>query len=136
MCIDKLYMSASGHLPYDFQKKLALDGWPDLLNIPTGLGKTAAVTLAWTYKRGWLKPGSTPDSNTPCRLIWCLPMRVLVEQTHESICEWLTALNVLGEPGDNNKVAVQVLMGGEDGMRGWAAYPCLLYTSPSPRDRG
>ena len=123
MSIDELYMSAKGHPPYDYQRNLAQEHWPDLLDIPTGLGKTAAVTLAWVYKRGWHTPGTLPDSHTPRRLIWCLPMRVLVEQTHEAICDWLTALNVYGQPGESKKIAVQVLMGGEDGMRGWTAHP-------------
>ncbi len=124
MSIDTLYLSAIGYPPYDFQRHLAQEAWPDLLDIPTGLGKTAAVTLAWAFKRGWHKPGTTtPDAQTPRRLIWCLPMRVLVEQTHEAIRDWLTALDVYGELGDTNKVAVQLLMGGEEGIRGWAAYP-------------
>ena len=28
--------------PYPYQERLALEPWPDLLHIPTGLGKTAA----------------------------------------------------------------------------------------------
>jgi len=39
--------------PYNYQEKLALGAWPDLLDVPTGLGKTAAVALAWLWKRGW-----------------------------------------------------------------------------------
>lgn len=38
--------------PFDYQRNLAQRIWPDLLNVPTGMGKTAAVTLAWLYKRG------------------------------------------------------------------------------------
>ena len=64
--------------PFPYQRQLAESThWPDTLNIPTGLGKTAAVTLAWLYKI------SKRDGETPRRLIWCLPMRVLVEQTEE-----------------------------------------------------
>ncbi|HKI87233.1 MAG TPA: hypothetical protein VKA53_10880, partial [Thermoanaerobaculia bacterium] len=43
----------TGHWPYAYQEELALGPWPDLLDIPTGLGKTAAVALAWLWKRGW-----------------------------------------------------------------------------------
>jgi CRISPR-associated endonuclease/helicase Cas3 len=39
--------------PYGYQSRLAEQAWPDLLNVPTGMGKTAAVTLAWLWKRGW-----------------------------------------------------------------------------------
>jgi CRISPR-associated endonuclease/helicase Cas3 len=38
--------------PYPYQERLALsDALPQLLDIPTGLGKTAAVVLAWLWRR-------------------------------------------------------------------------------------
>jgi CRISPR-associated endonuclease/helicase Cas3 len=49
--------------PYDYQRRLANEPWPELLDVPTGLGKTAAVVLAWLWKRrgipqpGTLQPG-------------------------------------------------------------------------------
>lgn len=109
---------------YDFQRRLAVEEWPDLLDVPTGMGKTAAVTLAWLYKRGWRYGARTEsaDSNTPRRLLWCLPMRVLVEQTTESIKDCLANLGVLGEPGQG-KVSVHVLMGGESDLGSWAEHP-------------
>jgi CRISPR-associated endonuclease/helicase Cas3 len=105
--------------PYPYQERLATESWPDLLDVPTGLGKTAAVSLAWLYKRRVLR-----DPATPRRLVWCLPMRVLVEQTHRNIREWLERLGMLGEPGDG-KVSVHLLMGGEEDVRaaGWVAHP-------------
>src|SRR3546814_10060572 len=81
--------------PFDYQRRLAEECmWPDVVNVPTGLGKTAAVTLAWLYKRGWRSGGrdASADSRTPRRLIWCLPMRVLVEQTKENVEAWLSNL--------------------------------------------
>lgn len=36
--------------PFPYQARLAKEPWPDLLDVPTGMGKTAAVTLAWIYK--------------------------------------------------------------------------------------
>lgn len=74
---------ASSTRPFDYQHALAQGAWPDLIEVPTGMGKTAAVTLAWLWKRGWHRGGrvNAPDSNTPRRLVWCLPMRVLGEQT-------------------------------------------------------
>lgn len=44
----------AGFAPYSFQRDLAENSWPDLVNVPTGMGKTAAVVLAWLWKRGWL----------------------------------------------------------------------------------
>lgn len=39
--------------PYRYQRDLAMvgDTIPQLLNIPTGLGKTAAAVLAWLWRR-------------------------------------------------------------------------------------
>lgn len=37
--------------PFEYQRKLATEPWPDLLDMPTGMGKTAAVVLAWLWKR-------------------------------------------------------------------------------------
>lgn len=102
---------------FPYQVRLAQEPWPDLLDVPTGMGKTAAVTLAWVYKRRVLA-----DPDTPRRLIWCLPMRVLVEQTQREICRWLLNLDLAGEPGDG-KVSVQLLMGGADDLKTWAEHP-------------
>ncbi len=107
---------SKGDTPFEYQRRLATEPWPDLLDIPTGLGKTAAVVLAWIYKRRILE-----DEKTPRRLVYCLPMRVLVEQTKRSIDGWLKNLDLLGQPGDG-KVSVYLLMGGE-ADRDWAMYP-------------
>lgn len=111
--------------PYPYQEKLAkASSWPELLNIPTGMGKTAAVTLAWVYKRGWRAGGQHAeiDTDTPRRLIWCLPMRVLVEQTYKNIHSWLENLDILSDAG-NGKVSVHFLMGGEPDQKTWAEHP-------------
>lgn len=112
--------------PFEFQRRLAVEPWPDLLNVPTGMGKTAAVVLAWLWKRGW-HPGeerSAPDPSTPRRLVYCLPMRVLVEQTQRECVKWLDNLGASGEPG-NGRVSVNVLMGGSEDLKKplWAEHP-------------
>lgn len=125
MSFDSLFARVTGKTgPYPYQTLLATQPWPDALNIPTGMGKTAAVTFAWLYKRGWLRdtPRPTTDSSTPRRLVWCLPMRVLVEQTEENIRDWLEKLGVLGSAGQG-KVSVHVLMGGADDLKTWAEFP-------------
>ena len=110
--------------PYKYQRRLAEEAWPDLVDVPTGMGKTAAITLAWLWKRGWRR-GSRDTGlihDTPRRLVWCLPMRVLVEQTAENIQQWLKTLGILGKPSEG-KVSVHVLMGGEGDLKSWAEYP-------------
>lgn len=110
--------------PRTYQRLLAEEEWPDLLDVPTGMGKTAAVVLAWLWKRGW-RSGTRREEivhSTPRRLVWCLPMRVLVEQTEENIRAWLSNLRIQGEVGEG-KVSVHVVMGGESDLTTWAEYP-------------
>lgn len=113
------FKEATGNSPYPYQARLAAGDWPDVIDVPTGLGKTAAVTLAWLYRRRELK-----ETGLPRRLVWCLPMRVLVEQTLENARTWLDKLEILGQPGQG-RVSVHALMGGEPTLRraDWAAHP-------------
>jgi CRISPR-associated endonuclease/helicase Cas3 len=112
--------------PYPYQVHLASEPWPDALHVPTGMGKTAAIVLAWLYKRGHRDDGQRvdPDPQTPRRLVICLPMRVLVEQTVAEIHGWLESLGLRGNAGDG-KVSVHVLMGGSEDVRHpeWAGHP-------------
>jgi len=82
-----------------------------LISIPTGLGKTAAVVLAWLWNRVHLK-----SDQWPRRLVYCLPMRTLVEQTECEARAWLQALAL------TEKVGVHILMGGED-SGDWDIHP-------------
>ncbi len=115
-----------GLKPFPYQCRLAEKPWPELLDVPTGMGKTAAVALAWLWKRGWREGGRepSPDAGTPRRLVYCLPMRVLVEQTERNARRWLENLAVAGIPGEN-KVSVHLLMGGSEDVKKptWADYP-------------
>ena len=79
--------------PYGWQRALAEGDWPEVLIAPTGSGKTAGVTLAWLYRR-LVHPGTTP-----VRLVWCLPMRTLVDQTAAEIRRWLARLGGEGRGG-------------------------------------
>lgn len=69
-----IYRAALGRRPDDWQRTLANDQWPQVLVAPTGSGKTAAMTLGWAAHR-LRSPNSTPR-----RLVWCLPMRTLVDR--------------------------------------------------------
>lgn len=123
---EALFKQATGHEAYPYQIRLATEPWPDLLNIPTGLGKTAAVVLAWTFRRGYRANGEyhPPDPGTPRRLLMCLPMRVLVEQQRADIEAWLSKLGIVGSPGDG-KVSIHTLMGGSEDVRRprWTDFP-------------
>ncbi len=118
--------------PFEYQRQLASGGfgstadqsWPDLLDIPTGLGKTAAVVLAWLYKRTVVH-----DPKTPRRLIYCLPMRVLVEQTYQNTIGWLDRLGLLAGKAEwedtGNKQRLKGYLPQPEGDKllesGWAA---------------
>jgi CRISPR-associated endonuclease/helicase Cas3 len=113
---DDYFLKTSGHEPLDYQRSLA--GGDDgrachshLINIPTGLGKTAAMVIAWLWNRVELGSRAWPR-----RLVYCLPMRTLVEQTVTRTKEWLA------KSGCSGTVEVHVLMGGEDATE-WDAYP-------------
>ena len=115
-----LYRIALGDetLPDDWQCALAEEAWPRVLIAPTGSGKTVAVTLGWAAHR--LRH---PES-TPRRLVWCLPMRTLVEQTAESVSEWFGRLAAGTDTAGRlpRSADVHVLMGGVD-ADGWLDEP-------------
>ncbi|MFU8802213.1 MAG: CRISPR-associated endonuclease Cas3'' [Bradymonadaceae bacterium] len=103
---------ATGRTPFPYQRILAEGEWPELIDVPTGLGKTAAVGLAWLYRR------SIGDERTPRRLVWCLPMRSLVEQTHSEFQTWVRGC----ADQFQTPPSVNMLMGGEQGLE-WAEEP-------------
>lgn len=134
----EFFKRATGFEPFPYQRRLALDhGFHSaVMDIPTGLGKTEAVLTAWLWNRVHLK-----RENWPRRLVYCLPMRVLVEQTRDRAILILRRLDLLGgdatvnrEGGkervvdytpswkEDGKVAVTVLMGGEEKDE-WDIYP-------------
>ena len=96
-----------------------------LINIPTGLGKTAAVVLAWLWNRVFLR-----EETWPRRFVYCLPMRTLVEQTKDNVSLWLERLRngyakANGQESDLAWLAARspiILMGGEDATD-WDLYP-------------
>ena len=128
------FEKATGYSPYDYQNRLAemVRCESDLIHIPTGLGKTAAVVMAWLYHR--LQP---TDAHWPRRLVFCLPMRTLVEQTQDNVRGWIEHLHhAVGDLGLSENARAElawlckhspiVLMGGEQldkSRRDWDIHP-------------
>ncbi|HAA54642.1 MAG TPA: CRISPR-associated helicase/endonuclease Cas3 [Myxococcales bacterium] len=103
----EFFRTITGHDPYPYQQELATNVWPELLDIPTGLGKTAAVLLAWFFKH------HQKDTNNPKRLVYCLPMRSLVRQTHDVAKDWFEKAVDVGLISEEEKPLVSIMMGGE-----------------------
>lgn len=121
MDYEDFFAKATGGKPYKWQQDLAeQDGCTDrLIRIPTGFGKTLGVLAAWLWHRVHRR-----DENWPRRLVWCLPMRVLVEQTEQEARIALERLGLLwdGESSHVGKGGVHLLMGGSD-SGDWHLYP-------------
>lgn len=112
-----VFWRATGAEPYPYQRRLADEGLPDLLRAPTGAGKTAAVVLAWLWRRRFHPDPAVRDA-TPRRLLLVMPLRVLVDQTETAISRWLAALDLAEE------IAVHRLLGGEGRRAGaWLVDP-------------
>jgi CRISPR-associated endonuclease/helicase Cas3 len=94
--------ASGGYTPYRWQLQVALDGLPEVLSIPTGLGKTETA-LAWAWR---LLIDKQPE---PLHLVYCLPTRSLVSQTVQRLRRYFDALK-----SKNPKIDVGVfqLMGG------------------------
>jgi CRISPR-associated endonuclease/helicase Cas3 len=100
---------ATGCDPHGYQARIARDGLPDVVEAPTGTGKTGVI-LAWLWR---LLYGPDKDqAETPRRLVYALPQRSLVEQVAGEAQRWLANL------GLTDQVAVHVVMGGEGKTQG------------------
>ncbi len=107
----EFFRRAAGHSPHPWQEALASLPLADrLIRIPTGFGKTAGTLLTWAFHRCLRH-----DLRWPTRLAFCLPMRVLVEQTAASTAEFLAKAQL-------SEVGVHVLMGGRE-CEDWYRYP-------------
>ncbi|MCY4414903.1 MAG: CRISPR-associated endonuclease Cas3'' [Chloroflexi bacterium] len=116
MTFGEFFAKATGHDPYPYQCRLAQGpSLPTLLKAPTGSGKTEAAVLGWLWR--WKEhPQETVRRNTARRLVYCLPMRSLVEQTVGRIEGWVNNLQM------ERRVGIVALMGGEPPTQ-WYLYP-------------
>ncbi len=99
----------NGRIPFRYQERFAgADPLHHLVRAPTGAGKTATAVLGWLWR---LLHSGKP---TPRRLVYCLPMRVLVEQSVREARKWLDNLSL--------DISVDVLMGGVEADE-WFLHP-------------
>ena len=100
---EEFFKKATGNNPYPYQKNIAKHPTTQIIHIPTGAGKTEAAILGM-----WLWNRLKNDTDIPRRLIYCLPRRVLVEQTKSRVEEWLRNL------GLQDRIGLTLLMGGSN----------------------
>lgn len=100
------FRRATSQDPYPYQSRLAsYNMMPDVINIPTGSGKTeAAVLSVYLWRR------VSHGNGMPRRLVYCLPRRSLVEQTVKRVRRWIQNLGLEG------RIGVSQMMGGD---RNW-----------------
>lgn len=114
---EEMALTASGHEPYRWQSRVADEGLPDLLAVETGAGKTAGVVLPWLWRRRF-HPDPVVRVATPHWLVFCLPLRVLVDQVEADVRGWLDRLRL------TDAVPLHVAMGGrEDARDPWRLHP-------------
>lgn len=111
-----MFRTATGNEPYAWQQRLAAEGLPTTLEVPTGCGKTAGLLVSWLWRRRF-HPDAAVRAGTPRKLIFTLPMRTLVSQTAEVAERCVTALELAGE------VELVTLMGGEPASDAWRLRP-------------
>lgn len=107
LTFDEMFASATaGMSPYPYQRDIADQGLPDLLQVPTGSGKSSAVVLGWIWRRLY-HPEDSVRASTPRRLVIALPMRALVDQFAGDAQSWLQRLHLA------DHVDLHIAMGGE-----------------------
>lgn len=110
------FQRATGQTPYPYQERLATGPHlPSVLLAPTGSGKTQAVLTAWLHRR--LCADQVIRDGTPRRLVYALPMRVLVEQVWRVVADALDRLDLTEE-----QVGRHLLIGGRP-LTDWARHP-------------
>jgi CRISPR-associated endonuclease/helicase Cas3 len=103
---EDFFREATGFRPHGYQSRIARDGLPDVVEAPTGTGKTGII-LAWLWRRLHGDPEGTPR-----RLVYALPQRSLVDQVAGEARAWLDRLGLAEE------VALHVVMGGRGETQG------------------
>jgi len=106
----ELFVAATGKTPYPWQRALAERREPArVIDAPTGTGKTEAVLLDWLWRR-FFHPDCAERRRTPRRLVYALPMRVLVEQTLKRVDHVLQRLFEIQRM--QRRIRVYPIMGG------------------------
>src|SRR3981081_412546 len=89
---DKYFKLLTARTPYPWQRKLFIEiasgSWPQVLNLPTGAGKTSVLHI-WLLALAWSL--QTKTNGVPRRLAWVVNRRVVVDQVTEEVNSLLIA---------------------------------------------
>ena len=145
------FRAIHGSDPFPWQMRLmkdvAADGWPDVLDIPTGCGKTAALDVALFHLA--LEAGKRPgERRAPRRIFFVVDRRVVVDQTYaraERIAEAVMGakagvLSVVRErlsalSDGSDQLVVAALRGGKRRDASWALDPTVPVLAVSTVDQ-
>ena len=131
---DAYFLDVHGYEPYPWQSRLTRqvlegDGWPDVIDLPTGVGKTAVLdTAIFTL-------AVRPDTS-PRRIVFVIDRRIVVDQVYERArrirSQILAATEGVladvrscleGLTGDDDLLGVAALRGGVPVDGEWARRP-------------
>ncbi|MCQ3811815.1 MAG: type I-U CRISPR-associated helicase/endonuclease Cas3 [Acidimicrobiia bacterium] len=116
------YRSIHEREPFPWQTRLAeqvaeTGEWPELIGIPTGLGKTACLDIA-VWALASQADRDPRDRTVPTRIWWVVNRRILVDDTYQHALR-LEAL--LADPEDPRDVMCDGTTLSADGLHGEAA---------------
>lgn len=80
------FREVHGYPPFPWQKRLlaqvaAKGKWPDMVDLPTGSGKTAAIDIAVFHLA--LQAGCGPERHAPVRIAFVVDRRLVVDDAYE-----------------------------------------------------
>ncbi|HBL44102.1 MAG TPA: type I-U CRISPR-associated helicase/endonuclease Cas3, partial [Planctomycetaceae bacterium] len=83
---DKYFNELHGHAPYDWQhrlaKKVIVGSWPDIIDLPTGSGKTACLDVS-VFALACQATMPVKERTAPRRIFFCVNRRVIVDEAHQ-----------------------------------------------------
>lgn len=132
---EEFFQACADHAPYPWQARLAEHiqghGWPELIDVPTGLGKTAGL-LAGIYEVARQVHEGLPRT-APQRILHVVDRKIVIDQTHtllQDVAERIaagdgvlapikTALSKLAGPWGDSPLAVARIHSDARDLRTW-----------------
>ncbi|QDU47878.1 type I-G CRISPR-associated helicase/endonuclease Cas3g [Gimesia panareensis] len=83
---DNYFNELHGHAPYDWQRRLArkviAGSWPDIIDLPTGSGKTACLDIS-IFALAYQSTMLVKERTAPRRIFFCVNRRVIVDEAYQ-----------------------------------------------------